>query len=1108
MSGTVSSGVGLVSGINYSDLITKLLTLDSQPYLQLQNRIKALSTKQSSYDTVAAALNALQSSVSDFDTSSFFNQATATSGNPDVLSATAAVGALPGAYSFRIQSLVTNHQLISGGFADSNRTPVGSGTLSFEIGNGKIARTTFLDDLNGQNGVHRGVIKITDRSGQSAQIDLSEAMTIDDVLKAINRETRISVQASVSGDHIVLKDTSGGPTTNNLSVAEVADGTMAEDLGIRGNSDPTGTIAGRDINTFSEHTSVRLLNDGNGVRHNTTGADLVFQLLGGTSSSFNVELNERMDDFTHLNMLNNGNGVDLGKFKVTTRDGTVTVVDLTPPDDPEAPPPPQTVEQIVQAINAKAGGKFEVTLNDAQNRLEVKDLTTGKNTFKIEDVDGTTAGDLGITTDATDDKIVGAEVYRISTMGDVVRAINYAQGNYDAATGAPSSHILASVSDDGNGITLKRVGEGAADGFSVERGTLGSGTFVSYAADDLGILGTSTGDTLTSRRLIAGLNTVFLRSLNGGKGVDLSNTLDITAKNGTLLHVDLSGSESVVDVIQKINDQAQTAGLQIRATYNSSQNGLAIVDETTGTGTLSVADNATARNLGLAGSTTRTTLNGTNLQLQYISETMLVADLNNGQGIGTGKFSIRNTLGKTINIQVSDNQKTVGDVIRLINSMGNADGVYARINDTGDGILLYDVNDSDASTMEMKDVSGTVASKLHLTGSPKTVQVEDPNQAGQFIDAAAVDGSYEFKINVDADSTLQDVVSRINQAGFGVSAAIINDGSSANPYRLSLTSGVTGTRGELTFDGGTTGLSMSTLVKAQDAVVIYGDGPSAIVVRSSTNSLSNVINNVTINLKGTSDEPVSLTIGNDVDSVVAGMQAFVKAYNDAVGTLDDLTSFDTETYATGPLWGESAVSTIRSRLSEILNHAVRTDDGVLRRLWDVGIEIVPAGEVAVDSDDNRTSGAIGGTQIQFNEERFRERFAQDPDLVKELFTLSETVTETRTDSSGNEVPVLNASGQPKQTFKGLGLGYYLNDVMTSLTNTTDGVLTRAEQTLQKQQDALNTRSDEMLQMLESKRARLQKQFDGLEQSLAALQNQQTAISSMLSVWTSNSSSSK
>ena len=58
---------------------------------------------------------------------------------------------------------------------------LGGGTFSFRFG-GQVDTALNLDDLNGGAGVARGQIRITDRSGGSAVVDLRYVQTIDDVL--------------------------------------------------------------------------------------------------------------------------------------------------------------------------------------------------------------------------------------------------------------------------------------------------------------------------------------------------------------------------------------------------------------------------------------------------------------------------------------------------------------------------------------------------------------------------------------------------------------------------------------------------------------------------------------------------------------------------------------------------------------------------------------------------------------------------------------------------------------------------------------------------------------------------------------------------------------
>ena len=247
--GTITSSVGLISGINTGAIITALLNLDSQPVSLLQTRITNNSTLDAAYQALASQLSTLQTTAQSLEQASTFQAATATSSDPSTLTATAANGAAVGDYSLQVAQLVTTQQLVSTGFTDSTTAPVGAGTITIEEGGGNLATQTPLSELNGGAGVGRGEFRITDRSGASAVINTSSAVTLDDVVNDINTATNISVRASIQNNHLVLTDTSGA-TASNLIVQDLGDGTSAKDLGIASNV-ASNVSTGTNINYIS-----------------------------------------------------------------------------------------------------------------------------------------------------------------------------------------------------------------------------------------------------------------------------------------------------------------------------------------------------------------------------------------------------------------------------------------------------------------------------------------------------------------------------------------------------------------------------------------------------------------------------------------------------------------------------------------------------------------------------------------------------------------------------------------------------------------------------------------------------------------------------------------
>ena len=238
---SITSSIGLMSGLPIQDIIDAYIESASRPMNLLQERVETIQIQRTAFLDLSARLASLKGIVSRFGQTEFFQTFQSHSSNESVMTALTGSGAQPGTYQFRVHSLVSNHQLIARGFADPDTTPVGAGSLTVEIGNGKLSPSTELDSLVGGEGIRRGRITIMDGNGNTAQIDLRAAVTVDDVLDAINSQTDAVVHAQVSGDRIIIEDRSGGP--GPLQVSDAAGGFAARDLGIAGSS-PDGRIEG------------------------------------------------------------------------------------------------------------------------------------------------------------------------------------------------------------------------------------------------------------------------------------------------------------------------------------------------------------------------------------------------------------------------------------------------------------------------------------------------------------------------------------------------------------------------------------------------------------------------------------------------------------------------------------------------------------------------------------------------------------------------------------------------------------------------------------------------------------------------------------------------
>ncbi|MHC4696513.1 MAG: flagellar filament capping protein FliD [Planctomycetota bacterium] len=1035
-----STGIGLATGIDTATLIDQLMAIEARPIETLGARVQTIDIKRAAFMGISAQLLALQNSILGLNESSFFRRFSSPSSDDGILTATAGENAVPGTYTFRVHSLVTTHSVLSRGFADADTTPVGQGTLSIEIGNGGVNEATELDALRGGEGVRRGTIMITDRTGVTAEIDLSMAQTVEDVLTAINTDPTINVRAYVTslaspdgavGDRIVIEDlTPDADATGNLIIADKPGGSTAADLGIVA-SVAGNRVDGRDLVRMSSSTLLSSLNDGNGVGRFAQGAavdDLIFTRNGDAEDSFSVSLSDILQPSTDLRALNSGQGVRLGTIRITDRLGESLEVNLAD----SGAPPVLTVQDVLDRIKAAsdaAGMSIDAaTVNSAlliSDNSDVSEEAAGA--FTIEDVAGFAAADLGIA-DSKEDPgaIIGRDIYRMTTIGDVINAINYTPGN--------NGLVQAAISEDGNGIALKSLA--VASTFTVSSGA------GSTAAEDLGILDAEFTQGLgpfESRSLLAGLNTVLLRSLNGGRGVELGRI----SINGTEIDFDtLPKPQTLQDVVDMINAAMnEDPNNPLVASINWAGTGIRLYDESGSVGQIIVNDvngGSMAADLGIAGTFDGDEANGANLQRQYISRQTLLSDLNLGRGVNLGDFQITDSNGALHFVTLPSHLETVGKVIDAINSANPPDQALfeARINDTGDGIVVID-KAGGALPLTIEDIDdGQTAADLRLAGTAK---------AGE----GFIDGSFEIRIDVGPGDTLNAVAAKLTEAGLQTS--VLNDGGGVNPYSLTIASAQSGRRGAMVIDSRGVDLGFQTMSQAKDALITMGDETSSnpLLIASSSNTIDGLIEGVTLDLVSAADEAVSISVSQDVDAIVDSIGTFVDNYNDVQAALDDATRFDPDTLERGPLQGDPTINLVRNRLHNVMLRQFEGTNEQVSRLMAVGVRL----------------GA--NNRLEFDEEKFKEVYESSPELVERLFTTQKT-----------------------------GFGTVFEEILDELTRDSDGLIAGKDSLLSDQQEILNDQIDRLSVLLELKRARYEAQFAALESAIAALQAQQTSLGTL------------
>jgi flagellar hook-associated protein 3 len=302
----------------------------------------------------------------------------------------------------------------------------------------------------------------------------------------------------------------------------------------------------------------------------------------------NADLSPTISASTRISDLRGAtdHGVRPGSIIVSV--GTTTgTVDLSKAD---------TVGDVINAINNAAVGA--VTASIAGDGVSIQLSGGGGDNVSVNEVGGgVTASDLGILNVAgagTGVALDGANVFPMLTNLTPLAGLKGGAGI--DLTGFQITNGQASATIDLTGATtiedlLNRVN-------GSETGVRGQ---INAAGDGIDLLNTTQGTTLTISELGGttaadlGVRSFSpsspLSELNDGQGVRTVSGDDvrITDSNGVPFDLDLSGLNTVQDVIDAINTGASGAGAGVTASFATTGNGIVLTDTAGGAGSIAVS---------------------------------------------------------------------------------------------------------------------------------------------------------------------------------------------------------------------------------------------------------------------------------------------------------------------------------------------------------------------------------------------------------------------------------------------------------------------------------------------------------------------------------------
>lgn len=299
--------------------------------------------------------------------------------------------------------------------------------------------------------------------------------------------------------------------------------------------------------------------------------------------------------------------------------------------------------------------------------------------------------------------------------------------------------------------------------------------------------------------------------------------------------------------------------------------------------------------------------------------------------------SVAGVVGNTSVATVSTTAKAAtGSYALLVNKLAQSQTVVTAgqansTNAIGSGTISFNFGSISGGTDTNGQYSG--ATYTNAGAAPKTVTIDSSN------------------------NSLTGIASAINAANIGVTASILNDGSSS-PARLSLSVTNSGAANSLQISvagdpalasllnqdpQGTQNLTeTSTAQNAQFTL-------NGIAISTPTNTTSTTIPGVTLNLLATNTTATTLSITKSNSGTTTAINAFVTAYNTIQSVISTATAYNATTKQAGPLQGQNSINAILNQMQAILNAPVPGAPNAISMLAQVGVSFKSDGTLSVDN---------------------------------------------------------------------------------------------------------------------------------------------------------------
>lgn len=338
----------------------------------------------------------------------------------------------------------------------------------------------------------------------------------------------------------------------------------------------------------------------------------------------------------------------------------------------------------------------------------------------------------------------------------------------------------------------------------------------------------------------------------------------------------------------------------------------------------------------------------------------------------------------------------------------------------------------DLSDEDIKNATGTL--KIDLNGESIDIEMDDLNSLSDFASAINKADFPSAAESSSSDSSGQNGITASLMRIDGKVSLILNSDQSGAQYDIQLdTSGMTS--GQDIFAG------EEIITAGKDALFTIGDSDKEYA--SSSNTLDDLVDGVSIKLTGTTEagKPLVISIDTDATETETQIQTFLDAYNTLRETISGLTATGNATDARGAFAGDSSISSLSTEMSNLIR-GVFGDQNMSK----FGISADKDGKLTLDKDV------------------LEEQLKKDPQTVADFF-------------NGND-----------------GLIKAMDKSLDKYLNSSTGLLKGRQETLDRQQTEIDSKTEKMNTRYDSAYNRYLKQFTQLQTLMTQMNNTMSMFS--------------